>query len=277
MLLTDSCPSDFETNGRPTEYWLETRRPFCNLIFLMPLLLAYEIGVALATGPRGESIRNGADAWMRLWLQQAGIEIVWLLPTLVIGTLVSWQLSSRQPWRMTWDTFGGMAAESLLYAFLLIMLGQLTDYGFRNASIVRFQIDNHVIHPGFLLRLVTFMGAGIYEEFLFRLCLLPVTYAALRAMRVPKAWAITTTVATTSVVFSLAHYLGPADDGQVLALISDAFARVQSSPDLWFGFAFRTLAGMVFAALYFFRGFGITVGAHAAYDVFVGVVLVSEL
>ena len=93
----------------------------------------------------------------------------------------------------------------------------------------------------------------------------------------PKRWAIAGTVVTTSFIFSLAHYLGPSTDGHALSLMTDAIARVQSSRELWFGFAFRTLAGMFFAALYVFRGFGIAVGAHAAYDVFVGVVLVSEI
>jgi membrane protease YdiL (CAAX protease family) len=262
--------------GRPIDYWMETRRPFCNLVFLLPLLLAYEIGVELVRSSGGETIRNGADAWMRLWLHKAGIESGWWLPSLLLGILVAWHLTSRQPWRTTWETIGGMAAESLLYAFLLIMLGQLTDYGIRHASSIHFQLEEPV-RRGYLIRLVTFMGAGIYEEFLFRLCLLPLTYATFRMMMAPKGYAIAGTVITTSLIFSLAHYLGPATDGQALALFTNAMMRVQSSRELWFGFAFRALAGMFFAALYFFRGFGITVGAHAAYDVFVGVILISEI
>ena len=276
MLLADSPEMQFMNDEPPAEYWLETRRPFCNLVFLLPLLVAYEIGVGFASGPRGESIRNGADAWIRFWLHQAGIEIVWLLPVLLIGTLMAWHMTTRQPWKMALDTLGGMAAESLLYAFLLIMLGQLIDYIFRQAAMVPLQVADATYHS-FLIRLVTFMGAGIYEEFLFRLCLLPISYAAFRAIMVPKRWAITGTVVITSIVFSLAHYLGPVSDGLGLELVANAVARVQSSRELWFGFAFRTMAGMFFAALYFFRGFGITVGAHAAYDVFVGVILVSEI
>ncbi|MBC8113461.1 MAG: CPBP family intramembrane metalloprotease, partial [Candidatus Saccharimonas sp.] len=56
-----------------------------------------------------------------------------------------------------------------------------------------------------------------------------------------------------------------------------AVARVQSSRSLCFSFIFRTLAGMFFAALFFLRGFGITVGTHAVYDVFVGIVLISDV
>jgi membrane protease YdiL (CAAX protease family) len=124
---------------------------------------------------------------------------------------------------------------------------------------------------------VTFLGAGIYEEFLFRLCLLPIAYAAFRALMIPHRWSVGGTILVTSLVFSLAHYLGPAEDGYSLSLLADAVARVQSTRSLWFSFVFRTLAGMFFSALFFLRGFGITVGAHAAYDVIVGVVLISEL
>ena len=38
-------------------------------------------------------------------------------------------------------------------------------------------------------------------------------------------------------------------------------------------FLFRTLAGVYFAVLFQLRGFGIAVGAHACYDVLVGVVV----
>jgi membrane protease YdiL (CAAX protease family) len=266
----------FALNQRPLEYWRETQRPFCNLVFLLPLLLVYEFGVGLMVGSHGETIRNGADAWLRMWLGQSGLRLIWLPPALLLGTLISWHLATKQPWKMTWETLGGMAAESLLYAFILIMLGQLTDYAFRHASFVRLQVDSPV-HSSLLIRLVTFMGAGIYEEFLFRLCLLPLVYAGFRALLAPKGWAIAGTIITSSVVFSLAHYLGPSSGGHAMALLTDAVARVQSSRELWFSFVFRTLAGMFFAGLYFLRGFGITVGAHATYDVFVGVVLISEI
>lgn len=260
-------------------YWRETQRPYCNLIFLLPLLFAYEFGISLAGGVgNGEMFRNGADAWIRLWMDQAGIHIVWLPPVLVVGILAVWQWTTRQPWKMSWETLGGMAAESLLYAFVLIMLGQLTEFCFRNASIPALDVEQDGSESyGFLLRVVTFMGAGIYEEFLFRLCLLPLTYLAFRGLYVPKPWAVAGTVICSSFIFSLAHYLGHDESGQLGTLLAQALAKVQSSRELWFSFVFRTLAGMVFAALYFFRGFGITVGAHAAYDVFVGVVLIHEI
>jgi hypothetical protein len=272
--LLSPCPAK-------REYWRETLRPFCNLIFLAPLLIAYELGVLLGEGPNGQSIRNGADTWMRLWLQQVGIDFWLLLPVVLIAILLICHLRTHEPWRMHWDTLGGMTAESFLYAFVLIIVGQLTDFGFRHASWtaapVSLQIESSMFSPNLLSRLVTFMGAGIYEEFLFRLCLLPLAYAVLRALLIPKRWAIAMTAIISSFVFSLAHYLGPSSDQQMLSLFGDAAVRVISTRELWFGFVFRTLAGMFFAFLFFCRGFGIAVGAHTTYDVVVGVVLISEI
>lgn len=276
-MLADSPDTSTTCESESSTYWRETRRPFCNLIFLLPLILIYEIGVRILAGDGGESIRNGADAWMRVFLVKAGIELSWLPPLLLVGTLVAWHLSTKQPWKMNWDTYGGMAAESFLYAFVLIMLGQITDYGFRQSEWKELQFESTSHYSGYLVRMITFMGAGIYEEFLFRLCSLPIVYFALRGLFVPRNWAVAGTVVTTSLVFSLAHYLGPSSDGHAMSLLTDAVVRVQSSRDLWFGFSFRLLAGMFFAALYFLRGFGIAVGAHAVYDVFVGVILIHEI
>ena len=271
-----AAPNEFAASIQPKlPYWRETQRPFCNLVFLLPILIAYEFGVGAFGGSNGDLIRNGADAWLRIWISQAGIQLAWVPPLLLLGILISWHISTRQPWKTNWDTFGGMAAESFLYAFILIMVGQITDLGFRSASWTTLQLASP--SPGFLIRIVTFMGAGIYEEFVFRLCLLPLTYFAFRILLTPKRWAIAGTIVSTSVLFSLAHYLGPNHHGQVLAMLSDALLRVQSSKELWFGFAFRVLAGMFFSALYFLRGFGITVGAHATYDVLVGAILIHEI
>jgi membrane protease YdiL (CAAX protease family) len=103
---------------------------------------------------------------------------------------------------------------------------------------------------------VTYIGAGIYEEVLFRLCLLPLCFGFFRLARLEKNWAAVLAILSTSLAFSLAHYVGATGE-----------------PFQLFSFAFRTLAGLVFAALFVLRGFGISVGCHAAYDLLVGVML----
>jgi len=62
----------------------------------------------------------------------------------------------------------------------------------------------------------------------------------------------------SALVFAAAHHLGP--DGEPFRLVV---------------FSFRTCAGVYFTWIYQMRGFGIAVGAHASYDVLVGLLLRS--
>ena len=94
------------------------------------------------------------------------------------------------------------------------------------------------------------LGAGVYEELMFRFygCGL----LRLAAERVAGLKGVACTIAVvvvSSILFSLYHYLG--------------------EPFSVFTFVFRTLAGAYFAALFLHRGLGVTAGSHAIYDLIV--------
>ena len=238
-------------------YWSLARSPLHCLIFLLPLLAIYEVGVLWLGGARSDFLRNGADYWMRSWLLQQGWEAEWLLPVLVIAALLAWQVVGHFPWSLRLDTLIGMGAESLLFACVLLMLGQTQDMLFQHyLEPVNLTMSTAASWGSPTARTVSYVGAGIYEEVLFRLLALPLAFVALRILLVPDRWATVFAVLTTSVLFSLAHYVGPG---------ADTFT--------YYNFVFRTVAGLFFAILFVLRGFGITVGAHALYDVLVGVLL----
>jgi membrane protease YdiL (CAAX protease family) len=246
--------------GNPDDsasYWNRTRRPLTSLVFLTPLLVSYEAGVLWLGGRDPDGLRSGADYWMRGGLEYLGLNQPWLLPVGILAGLMVWHLASGNPWRVGWQTLLGMLAESLLFAFLLVVFGQLQDYGFRHLPQVVFAS----ISPQRTAALaVLFVGAGIYEETLFRLCLLPTCRAFFRWGRLSAGWSTTLAVLATSLAFSLAHYVGPAGE-----------------PFRLFTFAFRAVAGLYFAILFVLRGFGVTVGAHAGYDLIVGLVLSKDV
>ena len=105
---------------------------------------------------------------------------------------------------------------------------------------------------GMLKNAVGFLGAGIYEEMLFRLILMSfVAWAMRRAGAGPRYSAIVA-VLVNSILFALAHYVGGVEVFR------------------WFDFLFRFLAGIFFSLLFMFRGFGIAAGSHAAYDILAG-------
>lgn len=238
------------------EYWSQARQPLACLVFLAPLLLIYEFGVLWFGGRDPEAIRNGADYWMRTWLHQAGFNHWLLLPGLVVAGLLLWHLFGQHPWRVSIDTLVGMFAESLIFAFFLIVVGQLQDLVFQQwQSTTILSTGGHSESA----RMITFIGAGVYEEVMFRLCLLPIAFSLFRLMSFGNRWSATLSILFTSLVFAMAHYVGPSADHFTL-----------------FSFTFRMLAGMFFASLFVVRGFGITVGCHAAYDLVVGALLVTQ-
>lgn len=100
--------------------------------------------------------------------------------------------------------------------------------------------------------LVAYLGAGIYEETLFRLLCLPMLWAVGWGLGLSRGWSLALAVVLTSCMFSAAHHWGP-----------------HGEPFSWYCFGFRTAAGLCFATLFIFRGFGIAAGTHALYDILV--------
>jgi membrane protease YdiL (CAAX protease family) len=106
--------------------------------------------------------------------------------------------------------------------------------------------------------MIGFLGAGVYEELLFRLILLSAVVWAAKRWGMAAGTAAVVSVLATSLVFAAAHYVGPY--GEPVQWAARAF---------WFGFVFRCLAGIFFSILFVCRGFGVTAGAHAGYDILV--------
>lgn len=238
----------------PDDYWSLARQPLNCLVFLLPLLTAYELGIWLVSN--GEAARNGADYWMRGALRLAGFERPSILPFLVIGALVFRHAAGRFRWKLSPATLAGMWAESALFGVCLVIVGQLQDLAFHSHAAGALRLGVPLSQPGPLPLAISYLGAGVYEEVLFRVCLFHAGCVALRMLLIPRPAAIVLSVIGTSLLFSAAHYLGPsADDFSV------------------FTFLFRAIAGVFFSALYVWRGFGISVGSHAAYDLLVGVLL----
>jgi hypothetical protein len=79
------------------DYWEQSRRPLASLAFVTPLLAIYELGV-LWLGP--QAMRNGADVWLRQWLDGVGFSQYFLLPILTLGMLLAWHYTTRDPWRV---------------------------------------------------------------------------------------------------------------------------------------------------------------------------------
>lgn len=253
----------------PTEkddYWLATRHPWACVLFVLPLLAVYEIGLYFL----GQyDLRNGADVWLRAALSEVGVSPIYGPPCLLLFVLLAWGLLRREG-RPT-DKVGvwvGMTGESAGYALLLLGLSQglwllllhADDvFGQPSHRIAMLQLSadpGHAPEPMWG-QIVSYLGAGIYEEALFRLMLFAglVRLFAWSEERISPL-ALTLAAFGSALLFAGAHHVGPHGD-----------------PFNIYVLAFRTFAGLYFAGLYYTRGFGIAVGAHAGYDVLVGLIL----
>ncbi|MEI6240708.1 MAG: CPBP family intramembrane glutamic endopeptidase [Planctomycetia bacterium] len=232
----------FDSGPPPDTYWTLSRTPLTSLAFTLPLVLAYEGGVLLLG--RG-SPRNGADVWLRQVLDALGFGDYFLLPVLTIVGLMAWHHVEHDRWRFSPAVLAGMCLECLILAAVLVGLARLQSR--------LWPLDVGAGAAAVAARFVGFCGAGLYEEVLFRLLLLPVVGWTIARLGASPPAAATWSVLVTSVLFAAAHYVGP---------LGDAF-----DPH---SFVFRALAGVFFATLFLVRGFGIAAGTHAAYDMVVG-------
>jgi membrane protease YdiL (CAAX protease family) len=170
-------------------------------------------------------VRNGADMWLRELLDLMGFSQHFLLPILTVGILLAWHHTTRQPWRLSGGVLCGMAVECVPLAFLLHLILQLQGGLLQNIAGSGCQCTGQMAVElsiaGTCRGLIQFLGAGIYEELLFRLILFSATAWALRRLGMASRASVVTAVLATSLLFSAAHYIGPY--GDTLGLFSFLF------------------------------------------------------
>jgi membrane protease YdiL (CAAX protease family) len=237
-------------------YWSESSRPLVSLAFVAPMLVTYEVGLLLLGGP---AIRSGVDVWLRRFLNFAGLEQYFLLPILTCGILLAWHHVKGEPWKVGWLVLYGMFLECILLGAGLLVIGHWQN-AVLGSPASQWTLAASV-ETGKAVTWVAYFGAGIYEELLFRLMLLPALAAMLRSFGLARSTSLVSAVIAGSLLFAVAHYRFEIAVGtfQLVNSIGDPFE--------WITFSFRCMAGVIFSLLFIYRGFGVAAGAHALYDI----------
>lgn len=237
-------------------YWAKSRAPRYSLIFALPLFLVYEaLAAAYAGAPGVQSVRNAADVLLKtpfvLFSGTRGSLVFFATVCAIAVFLIGRDLAkSKDRPKPKWYLF--MLGESAVLALLLgLVVGTLTQRLLSGLMVVSPQVTPIDVMP-VGMRFMLSLGAGLYEELLFRVILVGGIAFGLRwlGLGTMLGGAIATVVG--ALIFSAFHYIGQYGDP----------LELQS-------FTYRAIAGVVFSALYLTRGFGITAWTHALYDVYV--------
>lgn len=227
------------------DYLTRSREPLHILVFLAPLVIAYEIGAALflsgADGGVAKDIR--AHRLLAETFEAFGVGGFYLPGILIVVVLLVWQLISRRAWRVRATTLVGMLLESMVWTMPLLVLAQLIAG--RGEAAIALAESGSIEDLSLAARATIAIGAGLYEELLFRLVLIALAHLLLAdVLGIPNRWADALAVVVAAVAFALYH----------------------EDPS---NFLFFVTAGLFFGGVFIMRGLGIVVATHAIYDLVV--------
>lgn len=224
--------------------------PWPSLVFLLPLMIFYELGTRLfAVDPvHHTQVRILAFDLIQNFFFFFGVTGRQIPPLAVIGILLAWHIARNDAWKFDINILPKMALESVLLGLPVILLSLLCA---RHLPLA------YPAGRDWREMIVLSVGAGVYEELVFRLIAFTLlAILLLDVFKVRRSVAGPLIVLIPAILFSLYHYLGP-----------EHFS--------WRSFVFRMLAGVYFGGIFLCRGFGVSAGSHAAYDVMI--VLLSGL
>ncbi len=228
-------------------YWDVTHRPFQCLTFLLPLVLLYEIGMAVSHRNVPIDARPGLAAQQLLhwFFSLFGATGVYLPGIALLVVLLVWHIASHHPWKVSWSTLIGMAMESIVLAVPLLLLNEIIGPSSPLQGAAR------SVQTSAADDLLLSVGAGIYEELVFRLMVISLLTLLLIDMgRAKQVTGVALAVILSSLLFAAHHYE---------PIGADTWDAAQ--------FAFRAAAGAYLAAVFVMRGFGLAVGCHVFYDI----------
>lgn len=248
-------------------FWLSSH-PLHMLLFLLPIIIVYEIGSMGLVGG-GVMGQLEAQAMLVRFFDLFGVLGLHLPALALVVTLVVQHVLSKEPWKIRPTVPLIMAAESTFLTIPLIVLAVVLEPVAAAMLVQEAQQASAAVDPSVAMNagagesstlqgLFLALGAGLYEEMLFRLVLITILH------------------------FVVTDVLGcKHKTGNTVAVILSALAfawhhdqvHLPGHPLNWRLAVFYALAGAYFGVLFLARGLGLAVGAHLMYDVLVFVVM----
>ncbi len=211
----------------------------------MPLIAVYEVGgwVLRMTSPEAAQDSVVAFHLLQLFFRMFGSTCAWMPGLAVVVILLCTHIASRQPWRISGRSVGLMYVEALALAVPLLAF----NYVMQIAPLASGS-DSSLLTDA-----VLGIGAGVYEELVFRLMLISIlVMLGTDFLHLPSQVTTVAAVILSALAFSAHHH--PPLGGEPFS--ADTFM-------------FRSVAGLYLGGLFVVRGYGPAAGVHAAYNLLV--------
>jgi hypothetical protein len=236
-------PKAASKSSSPARYLDASQTPLTALLFVLPLLVLHEVGVRWygTIAATGTEYRITAFTLIARFLHSVGASGRYLPALIVVAVLVSIHVAHRQRWMFNISLLPLMVAESIAWALPLVGVYFL------------FAPNGPILMPGGNWKLMAslYLGAGVYEEFVFRLSLFALlSFIWMDVLRMSARVATPLIVVIAAITFSAYHMWG-----------------IRELP--WQAFVFIGLRGLFYGIIFLERGFGVTVGVHTAYDLLI--------
>jgi hypothetical protein len=222
-----------QTRGKALKVYLDaSRTPAASFVFVAPLLALFEVALAADPGVRSGTVPLVHEIFHPI--SHLGL-VAFNLVVLGLLCLAIWRTRERR--RRVAGLYGFMFLEALLWSGLMLGIGSIV-------------MPHLLVLPEIPRKMLGGIGAGIYEEFLFRFLLLGGLVLVLhRGLGESPVTAIPIAILLSAAAFSYAHH------------------ALGGEPYTHNAFLYRTLMGVILGGIFIGRGFGITVYTHALYNV----------
>lgn len=209
-------------------------KPLDSLVFLLPFIIFYEAVVLLGDI---RAPRVVAFDLMEQFFALFGTTGFWLPGLAVVIILLATHAAARLPWKIDKRAVGLMAVETIVWSLPLLAVS-------RYVQLLSAQREVGLADLGVCV------GAGIYEELIFRLVLISLlVMIGSDLLRFSTSATLASAVLISAVLFALHHH--PPFGGERFTA---------------YKFSFRSLAGVYLGVIFVFRGYGPAAGTHIAYN-----------
>ena len=230
-------------NADLLSYYEYSKDVLTSLIFISPLLILYEMLAYFIFNNANFVIRNSADVYIRNFFEFIGFSSNILLLFVIIIVILLYVLLNQNKYKnytFNYKYYICMYFEGIILGGILLLF--LNGYKF-------IHIYSFEYYESYYMYFYYCLGAGIWEELLFRLIIFNFSVYIISFFFNIKIAQISSVI-ISSILFSAIHYIG---------VYSDVFTMST--------FIIRFVGGVFLCLIYIKRGIGISCMSHYSYDV----------